>query len=52
MAVLGQDIATDILHNHTVDTLAGAVISDGLGDSVTLTGIHAAQLSASMFFLA
>jgi VCBS repeat-containing protein len=44
--------ATDILANHTTDTAAGAVISDGLGDSVTLLGVHQAQLTTDMFMLA
>ena len=44
--------AADILANHTTDTAAGAVISDGLGDEITLLGVHQSQLSAAMFMLA
>jgi VCBS repeat-containing protein len=44
--------AADILANHTTDTAGGAVISDGLGDTITLLGVHQAQLSAGMFLLA
>ena len=43
--------AADILANHTTDTAAGAVISDGLGDAITLLGVHQSQLSADMFML-
>jgi len=42
----------DILQNHTTDTVAGAVISDGLGDTVTLLGVHPSQLTPGMFILA
>ena len=44
--------ADDILAHHTSDTAAGAVISDGLGDTITLAGVHQAQLSAGMLLLA
>jgi VCBS repeat-containing protein len=44
--------AADILANHTADTVAGAVISDGLGDTITLLGVHQTQLSAGMLLLA
>ena len=44
--------AADILANHTTDTAGGAVISDGLGDAITLVGVHQSQLSAGMFLLA
>ena len=39
---------------HTLESAAGAVINDGHGDSVTLAGVSAAQLSAnpSVFHLA
>jgi len=43
--------AADILANHVTDTAAGAVIDDGVGDTVTLLGVHPAQLSAGMFLL-
>jgi VCBS repeat-containing protein len=43
--------AADILANHTTDTAGGAVISDGLGDTITLVGVHQSQLSAGMFLL-
>jgi VCBS repeat-containing protein len=44
--------ASDILANHATDTAAGVVISDGVGDTVTLQGVHLSQLSAGMFLLA
>jgi len=44
--------AADILAHHTTDSAAGAVISDGLGDTITLAGVHQSQLSAGMFLLA
>jgi VCBS repeat-containing protein len=44
--------AADILAHHTTDTAAGAVISDGLGDTITLLGVHQSQLSAGMLLLA
>jgi Ca2+-binding RTX toxin-like protein len=39
---------------HTSDSAAGAVINDGHGDSITLTGVRAAQLAAhpSVFHIA
>ena len=43
--------AADILANHVTDTAAGVVIDDGAGDTVTLLGVHPAQLSAGMFLL-
>ena len=42
----------DILAHHATDTAAGVVISDGLGDTVTLLGVHVSQLSAGTFLLA
>ena len=43
--------AVDILANHTTDTPTGAVISNGLGDAITLLGVHQSQLSPDMFML-
>jgi VCBS repeat-containing protein len=42
----------DILANHSTETAAGVVISDGLGDTVTLLGVHLSDLSAGTFLLA
>jgi VCBS repeat-containing protein len=39
------------LLDHTSDTAAGAVIDDGVGDTITLTGVTLAQLHASHFHL-
>ena len=36
---------------HTTDTPGGAVISDGLGDTIMLVGVHQSQLSAGLFLL-
>jgi VCBS repeat-containing protein len=44
--------AADILAHHTADTAAGAVVSDALGDTITMLGVHQSQLSADMFLLA
>jgi Ca2+-binding RTX toxin-like protein len=44
--------AADILANHSTQTAAGVVISDGLGDTVTLLGVHLSDLSAGSFLLA
>jgi Ca2+-binding RTX toxin-like protein len=43
---------SDILAHHATDTAGGVVIDDGLGDTVTLQGVHLAQLSTSSFLLA
>lgn len=42
----------DILANHATESAAGVIISDGLGDTVTLVGVHLSQLSAGSFLLA
>jgi VCBS repeat-containing protein len=42
----------DILAHHATDTASGVVIDDGLGDTVTLQGVHLSQLNAGMFLLA
>ena len=42
----------DILAHHATDTAGGVVIDDGLGDTVTLLGVHLSQLSAGSFLLA
>jgi VCBS repeat-containing protein len=44
--------AGDILASHATDTASGVVIDDGLGDTVTLLGVHLSQLSAGSFLLA
>jgi Ca2+-binding RTX toxin-like protein len=44
--------AADILAHHATETAAGVVISDGLGDTVTLLGVRLSQLSESSFLLA
>lgn len=43
--------AADILAHHVTDSVVGAVIDDGAGDTVTLLGVHPGQLSAGMFLL-
>jgi len=37
---------SDLLQNHTIDGATGAVISDALGDSITLVGVTLAELQA------
>jgi len=34
---------------HATDTASGVVIDDGLGDTITLTGVQLSQLSAGSF---